>query len=70
MSYPAGVRIIGPVSPEFAEILTPEAVSFVAQLVRQFSERRNQLLAQRVERQKRLDQGELPDFLPETKGDS
>mgnify|MGYP001268906575 CR=1 FL=1 len=67
MPYPAGVRIIGPVSPEFAEILTPEAVFFVAKLVRQFSERRNQLLARRVERQKRLDQGELPDFLPETK---
>lgn len=66
-SYPADVRIIGSMSPEFKEILTPDAVSFVADLVKQFSEPRKALLAKRVERQQAIDAGEMPDFLPETK---
>jgi len=64
--YPAGVEVYGPVSTEFAEILTPEAVDFVTQLVRQFSPVRESLLAKRGERQKEIDEGILPDFLPET----
>lgn len=64
--YPAGVEVHGPVSAEFAEILTPEAVDFVTQLVRQFAPVRESLLAKREERQKEIDAGKLPDFLPET----
>ena len=62
-----GVEITGSISPEFAEILTPEAVRFLAGLARQFDGRRHELLARRTEVQARLDAGELPDFLPETK---
>src|SRR3984957_3130687 len=51
----------------YAEILTPEAVAFVVGLQRTFNEQRKELLAARVERQKRLDSGERPDFLKETK---
>lgn len=47
-------------------ILTPEALQFVGALVAEFTDRRDALLIQRTERQKRLDAGELPDFLPET----
>ncbi len=47
-------------------ILTPEALDFVGRLNREFNERRKELLARRVVRQKELDQGRLPDFLPET----
>ncbi len=65
-TYPEGVQITGSITPEFAEILTPEAVAFVAALVREFSDRRDTLLARRIERQQRLDAGEMPDFLPET----
>ncbi|MFN3630811.1 MAG: malate synthase, partial [Casimicrobiaceae bacterium] len=65
-ALPAGLEIKAPVSPAFAEILTPEALAFVAQLHRQFEPRRRELLAARVERAKRLDAGERPDFLPET----
>jgi malate synthase len=65
--FPEGVEITAPISPEFAEILTPEALGLVAKLSRAFDARRQELLAARVERQKRLDAGELPDFLPETK---
>src|SRR5262245_57511898 len=49
------------------EILTREAVDFVALLQRRFGAQRTALLAKRDERQKRLDQGELPDFLPDTR---
>ena len=65
-SLPAGVTITAPVSPAFAEILSTEALAFVAQLHRQFEPRRQALLAARVERARRLDAGERPDFLPET----
>jgi malate synthase len=61
-----GVTITGPVPPAFAEILTPEALRFVARLAREFGERRETLLQERVERQARIDAGQLPDFLPET----
>jgi malate synthase len=64
---PQGVSISGRVTPEFATILTPEAIAFVAKLHRQFESRRQELLARRAARQKQFDAGALPDFLPETK---
>jgi malate synthase len=54
------------VSAEYAEILTPEAVGFVAALHRKFNARRVELLSQRAVRQKLIDAGQIPDFLPET----
>ncbi|HEY6015792.1 MAG TPA: malate synthase A [Gaiellaceae bacterium] len=51
-----------------AEVLTDEALAFVASLQREFGPRRQELLAARVERQRRLDAGELPAFLEETRG--
>ncbi|MGI9024504.1 MAG: malate synthase A [Burkholderiaceae bacterium] len=64
---PAGVTINAEVSPEFAEILTPEALALVAKLTRAFEPRRRELLAARAARAQRLDAGERPDFLTETK---
>ena len=49
-----------------AEILTPEASAFLERLARRFEPRRQELLALRAARQRRIDAGELPDFLPET----
>ncbi|GMA50084.1 malate synthase [Alicyclobacillus contaminans] len=63
---PAGVELTAPVRPEFAEILTVEALQFAADLERRFGARRKQLLALREERQAQIDSGRLPDFLPET----
>jgi malate synthase len=63
-SSPAEVR--APVEGRGAEILTPEALAFVAALQREFRTERERLLETRVERQAELDAGELPDFLPET----
>jgi len=63
--YAEGVEVER-VTPKFAEILTPEAVAFVAELERKFGGRRIELLQRRAERQKRFDAGEKPGFLPET----
>src|SRR5262245_23653853 len=64
---PEGVEIRGRMTPEYAEILTFEALSFLAKLHRNFDARRRQLLDARAARQKQLDAGVLPDLLPETK---
>ncbi len=60
------VEITAPITPPYNDILTPEAVAFVTKLAREFTTRRDELLQKRIERQARLDGGELPDFLPET----
>lgn len=61
-----GIKVTGEMPPLYREILTPEALQFITRLARAFTPMRNRLLLAREERQKRLDQGELPDFLPET----
>jgi malate synthase len=60
------VQLKGPVEGRAAEVLTPQALDFVAQLQREFGERRLELLRLRDERQKRLDAGEQPQFLVTT----
>lgn len=61
-----GVSLMGPLSPRYDEILTPDAVAFVAGLARAFASRVQELLATRKARQVRFDAGERPDFLAET----
>lgn len=53
--------------PGFEDILSEDAFEFVLKLQRKFNKRRLELLAARVEKQKQIDSGKLPDFLPETK---
>jgi malate synthase len=65
--YAEGVEFTAPIPDEFAEILTPEAVSFVAKLSREFGGRVEEILQKRADRQERIDAGEMPDFLPETR---
>ncbi len=65
--FAGGVEINAAITPAFREILTDEAVAFVAKLQRTFGQRRLDLLAARVTRQTEFDAGKLPDFLPETK---
>ncbi len=64
--YPESIEVRGPITAEFAKILTPEAMGFVATLVRTFSGRREELLQRRAQRQAEIDAGKMPDFLPET----
>jgi malate synthase len=66
-SASSSVALSGRVTTEFAEILSPDALKFVAKLHRRFESRRQELLARRVARQKEFDRGALPDFLAETK---
>jgi malate synthase len=61
-----GVTFTAPISSRHAEILTPEAIAFLARLHRTHNPRRKELLAARTTRQTALDSGAKPDFLPET----
>ena len=61
-----GLEIRGQLSPGYADILTPDACAFVADLVTRFGPRRRELLDRRAARQREIDAGHLPDFLPET----
>jgi malate synthase len=53
-------------SQAYPDILTEEALAFLGELHQQFSERRLALLQNRAARQRAIDAGQLPDFLPET----
>jgi malate synthase len=61
-----GIEILGAYEDRFDEILTPEALAFVADLQRSFNPTRLALLEARTDRQERIDAGQTPDFLPET----
>ncbi|MFI7692153.1 malate synthase A [Nonomuraea sp. NPDC049655] len=61
------MEITGPMLERFDEILTPEALGFVAALQREFGARRLELLEARQTRQAGLSAGGTLDFLPETK---
>jgi len=67
LPLPRGLEVTAEISREFREILTPEALGFVALLQRRFNERRLEALQRRVERQEQFDAGQLPHFLPETR---
>jgi malate synthase len=66
-TFGPGIVVTGRITPEYAEILTPDALAFAAKLQRAFGGRRNELLARRAQRQAEFDAGKLPDFLPQTK---
>ncbi len=66
LDLPSGVEIKGPVKPGYEQVLTRDALGFIASLARTFEPRRQQLMDIRAARQKALDAGALPDFLPET----
>jgi malate synthase len=63
---PEGVQVLGRMTPEYADILTFEALSFLAALHHNFDARRRELLERRAVRQTELDAGKLPEFLLET----
>ncbi|QKG83627.1 malate synthase A [Kroppenstedtia pulmonis] len=65
-SLSAGLEVKGKVTSTYAEILTPEALNFVARLNRKFSSRRLELLHNRVKGQEKWDRGVKPKFLDET----
>src|SRR4029453_17502611 len=66
-SLPGGVEVLGHVTPAFGEVLTPDALAFVAKLHRTVRDQRAKCLARRQDRQRTLEAGGLLDFLTETK---
>ena len=66
IAIPEGLQITAEIKPGYEQILTPEALALVAKLTRAFEPRRQELLAVRAERARRLDAGERPDFLADT----
>lgn len=65
-SLPAGVELAAPPTLTERDVLTHEALAFVAKLARLYEPERQRLLTERAQRQARLDAGEKPDFLQET----
>jgi malate synthase len=57
-----GVTIMGTNATGSEKVLTSEAVDFLARLQRKFDGCHEKILAARIDRQKRLDAGETPDF--------
>ena len=61
-----GVQILDVITPAYSEILTPEAMTFLAELARRFESTRVARLAARAKVQEEINRGALPDFPPET----
>ncbi len=66
MAELASIQVRGPVEERYEEILTDEALEFLAQLHEIFEPQRRALLDKRARRQAAIDDGELPGFLPAT----
>lgn len=62
----ASLQFTRPLSSNDSSILTEETVDFLTELVTRFSATRQQLLQGRVIQQRKIDQGQLPDFILET----
>ena len=62
-----GIDVRGPMLERFEDVLTPEALAFVARLHREFNQTRERLLQARRERQAEIAAGTMPDFLPQTR---
>jgi len=60
------LRVHAPAHPAADRVLSTEALDFVEGLCIRFMPERERLLEARVQRQARINAGELPDFLPET----
>ncbi|KAL9552510.1 Malate synthase, glyoxysomal [Mucor bainieri] len=61
-----GVSVLASYNQDQAQILSADALKFIATLQRTFNGTRKDLLKKRDIRQQEIDKGVLPDFLPET----
>ena len=66
MTEANGIQIRGAFPDSYQEILTADVQKLLVDLHRLFDARRQGLLASRGARQRAIDAGKLPDFLPET----
>src|SRR5437899_6336152 len=63
----ASIQVLQPAPPDCADVLRPAALEFLAELARRFEPVRREVLERRRARQREIDAGRLPDFLPETR---
>jgi malate synthase len=63
----ARIEVLAPLGDRFAEILTPEALTFLTRLHDQFAGRRHDRLDARMQRRTAIDNGRDLHFLPETR---
>jgi malate synthase len=61
------IQVLGKFHSGFENILTKDALEFISSLHYHFEPKRQELLSQRKERQKKFDNGEFPTFLSDTK---
>ena len=61
------IQINGKLTDSYNEILTEDALKFIAELQKNFNSKRKELLKNREKIQSEIDNGIMPDFLPETK---
>jgi malate synthase A len=66
LALPAGMELDGPLPTGHEKVLTPDALAFVADMIRTFRPRVEELLERRRDLQRRLDSGERPSFLAST----
>ena len=64
----ADAAVSAPLSARDTELLTPEALAFIAALQKRFNPRRLALLEQRTDRQRAVDAGEPLAFQPRLEG--
>jgi malate synthase len=62
----AGIEVAALPDPHYAAVLSDDALAFLAAIERKFGPERLRLLDLRKERQRRIDDGEKPDFLTAT----
>lgn len=67
ITHSSKLLISGAMKPGFDEILSADALAFLLDLQSRFGDRVKELLALREQRQQKIDEGQLPDFLPETR---
>lgn len=60
------IKVKGKTTASVEKVLTPQAQKFLAALHERFNGRREELMSMRAERQKSINEGHLPEFLPET----
>ena len=60
------LKVLGKKNPSFEEILSSDALAFVAEVEEKFGQRRKKLLEDRAKRQLKIEDGVFPDFLTET----
>ena len=61
------IIVSGPDVAGMREVLTPDVLHLIGDIEARFGQRRRDLMAARAAFQARLDGGEVPDFLQETK---